>query len=231
MAIYSNLLCMYNLIGHQFPCSVVMVFTPPLALMNPSVVTMAVHLVLVTPRLYTCCTTPAHALHPCIEAHAACNGSSCINGTKIFACYWYRVLGFGYLLGLKIFAVPFLPLNWSLVIRLTLPFAHSHTRYSPLARSLIWCSPLASLLPFNTDLVLFLLLVALRWPVDGLIRRSAASIQTMRLREFCIYADDTTTPVPDEVGGGIGSPFPDASELGSAIRSILLIRAKFTRRL
>ena len=38
-------------------------------------------------------------------------GSSGINGTQIFACYCDRVLGHRYLLWLKIFAVPFLPLD------------------------------------------------------------------------------------------------------------------------
>ena len=38
-------------------------------------------------------------------------GSSGINGTQIFACYCDRVLGHRYLLRLKNFAVPFLPLD------------------------------------------------------------------------------------------------------------------------
>ena len=38
-------------------------------------------------------------------------GSSGINGTQIFACYCDRVLGHRYLLWLKNFAVPFLPLD------------------------------------------------------------------------------------------------------------------------
>ena len=41
-------------------------------------------------------------------------GSSGINGTQIFACYCDRVLGHRYLLWLKIFAVPFLPLDPSI---------------------------------------------------------------------------------------------------------------------
>ena len=42
---------------------------------------------------------------------ARLSGSSGINGTQIFVCYCDRVLGHRYLLWLKIFAVPFLPLD------------------------------------------------------------------------------------------------------------------------
>ena len=38
-------------------------------------------------------------------------GTSGMNGTQIFTCYRYRVLGHRYLLWLKIFVVPFLSLD------------------------------------------------------------------------------------------------------------------------
>ena len=64
----------------------------------------------------------AHKLHVCIMNNIILLGrdnsaqmyilrSSGINGTQIFACYCDRVLGHRYLLWLKIFAVPFLPLD------------------------------------------------------------------------------------------------------------------------